>query len=247
MKSIVVILVLSLFALSEARYFKIGYDQQPLPSNPNKAYASRIVNGEPADIAEFPHMLVLLDLTVGGFICGASIISRTWTLSAAHCLEFNVPANLINFRAGSTNRLSGGTVYIAASYHLHPQYNTRTLEFDVAVARTTEHMDGINITPVALPPICNTICCTVCENVAVTTSGWGRNEAGIFPANLMQLTKPVHEFNDCVRIWATFRIVITEDSFCKSAFDNRDTCNGDSGSPLVIGEGANRVQVGVVR
>ena len=47
MKSIFVILVVSLLAFSEARYFKIGYDQQPLASNPNVAYSSRIVNGEP--------------------------------------------------------------------------------------------------------------------------------------------------------------------------------------------------------
>jgi len=45
------------------------------------------------------------------------------------------------------------------------------LEFDVAIARTTQTMDGVNIAPVALPPICNTICCTVCEDVAVVTTG----------------------------------------------------------------------------
>ena len=63
----------------------------------------------------------------------------------------------------------------------------------------------------------------------------------------MQLTKPVHEFNDCVRIWAGFRVTVTDDMFCKSAFDSRDTCDGDSGSPLVTGQGANRLQVGIVR
>lgn len=47
MKSIFVILVVSLLAYSEARYFKVAYDQQPWASNPNAAYSSRIVNGEP--------------------------------------------------------------------------------------------------------------------------------------------------------------------------------------------------------
>lgn len=56
-----------------------------------------IVGGISADIADHPHHLGLLDLSVGGYICGASIISPLWSLSAAHCLEYNVPASLVNF------------------------------------------------------------------------------------------------------------------------------------------------------
>jgi secreted trypsin-like serine protease len=41
-----------------------------------------IVGGRPADIANFPHILALLDMTFGGFICGASNISPGWALSA---------------------------------------------------------------------------------------------------------------------------------------------------------------------
>jgi hypothetical protein len=57
-------------------------------------------------------------------------------LFTAHCLEFDVPAsevslkiftfkasNQINFRGGSTNRLSGGFIFFAESYTLHPAYD----------------------------------------------------------------------------------------------------------------------------
>jgi len=54
-----------------------------------------IVNGEPADIQDFPHHLALLDLTWGGYICGASVLSVHYALSAAHCLEFDVPAEFV--------------------------------------------------------------------------------------------------------------------------------------------------------
>lgn len=55
---------------------------------------SFIVGGVPADIADFPHHLgMLLD---GRYICGASIISRRFSLSAAHCLDFGAPANTVN-------------------------------------------------------------------------------------------------------------------------------------------------------
>jgi len=44
-----------------------------------------IVGGFPAQIADYPHSLALLDMVRGGFICGASNIHRLWALTAAHC------------------------------------------------------------------------------------------------------------------------------------------------------------------
>lgn len=48
----------------------------------------RIVNGEDADIADFPHAMALLDR--GRFFCGASAISRFWALSAGNYSEFEI-------------------------------------------------------------------------------------------------------------------------------------------------------------
>lgn len=94
-----------------------------------------IVNGQPAEIADFPHHLGLLDLTVGGYICGAANIAPLWALSAAHCLEFGVPANQINLWGGATSRISGGQLFMVAQYINHPQYNTNTLNNDISVIR----------------------------------------------------------------------------------------------------------------
>jgi len=47
----------------------------------------RIVNGEEADIADFPHALALFDS--GRFFCGASVISRYWALSAGELFVKN--------------------------------------------------------------------------------------------------------------------------------------------------------------
>jgi len=73
MKSILLIFVLGIIASSHARWLSemdrekfLTFDQQPLSNNHNIAYSSRIINGEPANIADFPYMLALLDLTAGG-------------------------------------------------------------------------------------------------------------------------------------------------------------------------------------
>lgn len=54
-----------------------------------------IVGGKPADIADHPHHLIIIDLYFGGYICGASNINRHFAISAAHCLEFGHPANVV--------------------------------------------------------------------------------------------------------------------------------------------------------
>lgn len=54
---------------------------------------SFIVGGVPADIADFPHHLALLQQ--GRYICGASIISRLFSLSAAHCLDAGAPPSIV--------------------------------------------------------------------------------------------------------------------------------------------------------
>lgn len=77
MKAFLVCFVTTLVAFSDARWLKniereksLGYDQQPVKGNTNMAYSSRIINGQPANIANFPYMLALLDLTSGGRVLG---------------------------------------------------------------------------------------------------------------------------------------------------------------------------------
>jgi secreted trypsin-like serine protease len=202
-----------------------------------------IVRGDPAEISQFPHMLVLLDLTRGGFICGASAISSRWSLTAAHCLERNTPAQQIQLRGGSTNRNTGGFIFQAQTYSLHPQYNSRTLANDVAAIQVQAGtpIQGLHVAHARLPGNCATACCTTCDPDNVIVKGWGRDENGQFPLLLRQLTAPIHNHADCGRLWSG----IGSNFFCKSVINGADSCNGDSGSPLVRAD-ARDLQVGLV-
>lgn len=95
-----------------------------------------IVGGIPANIADFPHQLALLDLVRGGasgYMCGASNIHRLWALSAAHCLQSNTAPEMIQLYGGSTSRISGGRLFFVSRYILHPSYSRLTLDNDIAV------------------------------------------------------------------------------------------------------------------
>lgn len=94
---------------------------------------SFIVGGTEANIADFPYQLAYLDMTRGGYQCGASNIHRLWALTAAHCVDFGTPAELVNLWGGSTSRLSGGHLFFVQRYVLHPGYNRQTLDLDIAI------------------------------------------------------------------------------------------------------------------
>ena len=50
---------------------------------------SRVMNGEEAKFAEFPYMVYIRMLTINNRfdICGGSLLSDRWIVTAAHCVE----------------------------------------------------------------------------------------------------------------------------------------------------------------
>ncbi|CAO1405776.1 unnamed protein product [Diamesa tonsa] len=199
---------------------------------------SFIVGGVPADIADFPHHLAML--LNGRYICGASIISRRFSLSAAHCLDFGAPANTISLWGGSTSRLTGGHIFPVRRYVLHPQYDDWTLDFDVAIMEVDRMLEGFpNMRPIALPASCTAACCGVCEPTAIRVAGWGAIESGRLPVNLLQVSKTIVNTAACSAAW---REPISSRMFCTLVENGRDSCQGDSGGVLL----ENGILVGII-
>ncbi|XP_047098545.1 trypsin delta-like [Schistocerca piceifrons] len=195
---------------------------------------SRIIGGSNANIANYPWQL---SFQYGGsHICGASIISSTWALTAAHCVD-GMSLLLMTFRAGSSIRGSGGTVLRASSGYMHASYDSDTVDYDVAVVQVSGSLLGTNAQAVSLPSDGY----DPAGGLAVTVTGWGSTYTnGPAPSNLQKLDISIVARSTCQSIFANVNTVTARMVCAGSA--GQSVCSGDSGGPLVSGS----TQVGIV-
>lgn len=108
------------------------------------SFLRRVIGGIDAEIKQFPYQISLRNKIDGnGNICGGSIISSSWVLSAAHCVHdgtidrFNVTLVIV---VGTNSLLEGGIFYDVAYYKFHENHITGGYTSDIAVIRTSTAM-----------------------------------------------------------------------------------------------------------
>ncbi|XP_046752649.1 trypsin-like [Diprion similis] len=205
--------------------------------NESAAYDDgRVAGGLAASIEEFPYQLSLR--WRNEHFCGASLISSTWAVSAAHCTIDRRTSDL-SLLAGTANRLSSGQVRDVFLTINHPKYNAMTMDNDISLIRAKGAFILSNTVQVIPLPYQGQ---RVFAGVNAMVSGWGTTREGSthVPIFLQQVSVPLVTSVTCNNL---YNGKITSNMLCAGYLTGgSDACQGDSGGPLV----SNGILVGIV-
>uniref|UniRef100_U5ENX1 Putative trypsin-like serine protease n=1 Tax=Corethrella appendiculata TaxID=1370023 RepID=U5ENX1_9DIPT len=196
-------------------------------------YDTRVVNGESAEVGQFPYQVQLV-VTVpqGRALCGGSLISDQWVLTAGHCVEkassFDVRLGAVKF---SSDGNADGIVIKATKYIRHEKYNPLFAANDVALVQLPEKVTFSD----TIQPVKISSGSDLFVGREVVVSGWGlQHDKGNVAEHLQYASLNVISNKECTQ---TFNpLVVKATTICAKGPQKQSPCQGDSGGPLVLAD-----------
>ncbi|KAM4697668.1 LOW QUALITY PROTEIN: prostasin [Rhinophrynus dorsalis] len=213
---------------------------------------SRIVGGVDASPGQWPYQVILL--YNADPVCGASLISANWVLSAAHCfpiehLVTDYTANIGVYQL-AMNEPNVQSIKVVEA-RKNPSYSENSFSADLALVRLATPVTFTEaVKPVTLPsanmqfPV----------GMKCMVTGWGGIQHGVSlqPPKTLQVGEvALMSRRTCNCLYhinpASDTRTIQQDMICAgSASGSVDACQGDSGGPLSCYASGEWYQAGVI-
>ncbi|POM63005.1 LOW QUALITY PROTEIN: Serine protease family S01A [Phytophthora palmivora] len=192
---------------------------------------SRIYGGIEANIDKYPFLASLRDPFFDETFCGGALIAPQYILTAGHCIKTDEMTIIATF---GTNDSTGSGSGEASSYPViagfrHPLYKKKEHLYDVGLLKLKKPIKRKMAKLCAQDGSDNKV------GTKATVLGWGKTEDsnGMSSPILEQLTIPIISNAECAK-FPKYVGRVTPGMLCAGVGDGRDTCNGDSGGPLIV-------------
>ncbi|XP_044265436.1 uncharacterized protein LOC123011851 [Tribolium madens] len=241
-----------------------NFDFLPMDKCGQISNGLRITSGTRTSPGEFPWMALIAYKTGNSssqrdFRCGGTLITVRYVLTAAHCIE---NTTIMGVRLGEYNIMTDPDcdpngqncespvqdISIDKAI-IHPFYDPTTFINDIALIRldTPANYSYENVKPICLP--FGELLHAKLEEQEMTVAGWGATEDGAKSMVLRKVSVPVMAREECQILYHDLK-PITKKQICAGADHGKDSCSGDSGSPLkridLINGTPRYVQYGIV-
>jgi len=216
------------------------------------ARSGYIVNGNNAGApGAYPWQASFQDKPSGFHFCGASLISKRWLVTAAHCAQSKSPYYVqigLGLYDKDTKRHGKPKTYDVSKLIVHSKFNKSTLKNDIALIKLTKDVDfNKMVNPINLPEQGQRFE----GNKKCVITGWGQVSGGNAPDVLQSLRVEVKHPSWCdekirtIPWWGNTIPLTTEDQVCLRPLKERaSACFGDSGGPLACNHRGKWVLVG---
>merc|ERR1712110_151424 len=216
---------------------------------------NRIVGGKEVNPkGKLPYQVMFYPCTPQGLcgLCGGTIVNKKFVVTAAHCWDsrFTNLRVIVGEHSICDGINEGGKVINVKKATMHPDYNKKTMDNDIAVLELADELTFTDkIKPACLPSSAT----KDFSGTGSTISGWG-GTIGYGPRD----PRPKQP-QQCGLKETMVKVLAGSDSKCSGVLGtsssniklcawakDTDTCQGDSGGPLTVPENGKYTLVGVV-
>ncbi|KAJ8675592.1 hypothetical protein QAD02_011378 [Eretmocerus hayati] len=194
---------------------------------------SPLIGGRNAAVSDFPYFVAVEFLQIQ--ICGGSIVSNKFVLTAAHCFELSNKTDAYKIRSGTEIEGKGGMLHSLVNFEKHPSFRedgVGGLFNDIALARIEQifkfdqFRQRINLFAAG----------EKCEDKTIATIVGFSIRKYENSHRLSSTTIRIVSHSYCNASWIHLDgSPIPDTVLCAGvANGSRDTCGGDSGGPLII-------------
>ncbi|KAF2904020.1 hypothetical protein ILUMI_02157 [Ignelater luminosus] len=212
-----------------------------LPPKHDVNLKARIVGGvSVSNITDYQFAAAIVEIreesTVDLLLCGATVISRRWLLTAAHCIDYfednEDPKESVYITVGNLDWRKGNK-HNLLSWVYHEEFDSSTLDNDIGLIRVKQILSKQYEQAISLAS----------ENyeykphTKARIVGWGHTNYSFLhlPSTEMLNRADIHiiEQRRCVDIYKKFGFTVTDSMFCAGTQEGgKDACKLDSGGAI---------------